>query len=558
MVAVLQLAGALAFLAFAAPVWGATATFSYDSLNRLTSATIDGSRIEYQYDSAGNMTRVWTPYTILVSKTGTVGGVVVDDLGKIDCGDDCGGVYDLNTTVTLAAAPEPGAVFAGWSGACVGTGPCMVVVDGAKSVVAAFVSEEADLTVTKTDGVSTVAPGESVTYTIVVSSAGPGDVTDAAFTDTFAGTLICDWTSVAAGSASGTAGAGSGSISETLALPMGGSVTYAAVCAVSPAATGILSNTATVVSAVSDPNPGDESATDTTDLVPAADLSLAKDAAASGVAVGADVVYTLTVANGGPSDAQAVEVTDTLPGGVVIQSATGTGWSCGEAGGVVTCTRPTLAALAGDLIEITVTAPVAPGSLLNQATVSSSTPEAAAGDETDSATVEVFGPPTIVTVGSVAATEEGEILTGTRTHSSITQLYLLASHELNDPPGDSDPNDATNPSNYRLFRAAPDGTFGSTTCVDPADVPVSQVTYGIAGPTTAAVYLGGSPSLEAGTYRLVACGGSGPTNLEDAYGSPLDGDADGTGGDDFVLEFEVKVTTSSPIRTSTTTSRAGT
>ena len=40
-------------------------------------------------------------------------------------------------------------------------------------------SAEADLTVTKDDGVATYSPGGSVTYTIVVSNAGPSDVTSA-------------------------------------------------------------------------------------------------------------------------------------------------------------------------------------------------------------------------------------------------------------------------------------------------------------------------------------------------------------------------------------------
>jgi hypothetical protein len=57
-------------------------------------------------------------------------------------------------------------------------------------------------------------------------------------------------------------------IADTLVLPVGGSVTYTVPCDLDPnALNGTLSNTASVFSAVDDPNPGDESATDETSIV---------------------------------------------------------------------------------------------------------------------------------------------------------------------------------------------------------------------------------------------------------------------------------------------------
>src|SRR5262249_50101294 len=41
----------------------------------------------------------------------------------------------------------------------------------------------ADLQITKTDNVTTVTPGQTVTYTITITNAGPNAVTGAAFTD---------------------------------------------------------------------------------------------------------------------------------------------------------------------------------------------------------------------------------------------------------------------------------------------------------------------------------------------------------------------------------------
>ncbi|MCP4550397.1 MAG: DUF11 domain-containing protein [bacterium] len=508
-------------------------------MNRLTSATIDGSRIEYTYDAAGNITRVLTPYAIRASVSGT--GTVADDLGKLDCGDDCEGVYDLNTVVTLTATPDAQAVFDGWSGPCTGTSTCIVTVDEVESLAAAFIPAGADLAVSKTDGLAEAVPGESIEYTITVTNNGPSGVGDALVEDTLTADLTCSWTSLATGSASGSAGSGSGNISETIDLPAGGSMTYTLDCDIDPAATGTLSNTASVSTTVPDPVAGDESKLDETNLAPAADLSLVKDSSAAAVGIGRAITYTLHVTNGGPSTASAVSVVDDLPAGVAFVSASETDWTCGEDGGTVTCDRSSLAPSETSDIEVVVTAPSSPGSLLNSATVSATTAEAALGDESDDATVEVFGPPTIVSVGSVASTEMGEITPGVRTAASLTQLILEVSHELEDPAGDGDSNDVTNPAAYRLYRAQPDGTFTAATCSDSSDVSIGAVTYGVAGPRTIAVPFDQGLDLEAGLYRLLLCS-SGPAAIQDVYGNPLDGDGDGTGGDAFEIDFEVRVT----------------
>ncbi len=521
------------------PATWQAAEYSYDNLNRLTSATVRGSRIEYQYDAAGNLTRVHTPYSITVAKGGTGTGTVTDVQGKVDCGDDCTGVYDLGASVTLQAAPDPGMAFAGWAGAC-GGDPCVVNVGSAVTVAASFVFEGADLAITNSDGLASAAPGETVTYLVAARNHGPALVPTAAVADAFPAQATCTWTSVAGGGAAGSAGAGSGNLTETLNLPAGSAVTYTAACVVDPGATGTLTNTATVSSPVPDPNPGNESAVDTTLLAAAADLRLEASASATGVAPGATIGYTFLVGNLGPSPAASLLVLAALPNGTTFVSAAGTGWLCNRIGATVACSRPSLAPSDQTEILVTVQAPSTPGLLMSSGSVTCSTFEAAPGDESDTVEVEVFGPPTIVAVGSVAATEAGELLPGTTTAAAITQVYLEASHELDDPGGNTAPYDATNPACYRLFQAAPDGSFGSTTCFDPPDVPLLGASYGEAGPHTVALSLSTGRGLTAGWYRLLACG-NGDNHLRDAYGSPLDGDADGSGGDSFSLDFEVQV-----------------
>ena len=87
--------------------------------------------------------------------------------------------------------------------------------------------------------------------------------------DTFPAALTATWTCVGAGGGTCTA-SGAGNINDTVNLPAGGSVTYTASAAIAPAATGSLSNTATVTvpAGVTDPALASNSATDSDMLTP--------------------------------------------------------------------------------------------------------------------------------------------------------------------------------------------------------------------------------------------------------------------------------------------------
>ncbi|MBK6902405.1 MAG: DUF11 domain-containing protein [Saprospirales bacterium] len=102
---------------------------------------------------------------------------------------------------------------------------------------------QADLSVTKTDGTPTYTPGTTVTYTVVVSNAGPAGLTGASVVDNApAGTTITGWTAVFAGGATGNA-MGMGNINESIDIPSGGSVTYTINISVPSNYTGNLVNT---------------------------------------------------------------------------------------------------------------------------------------------------------------------------------------------------------------------------------------------------------------------------------------------------------------------------
>ena len=86
--------------------------------------------------------------TLAVARDGAGLGRVVDDLGGIDCGDDCDETYWPGAVVVLTATAEPGSVFVGWSGeGCSGVDPCAVSVTASHAVLATFALEPYTLTV---------------------------------------------------------------------------------------------------------------------------------------------------------------------------------------------------------------------------------------------------------------------------------------------------------------------------------------------------------------------------------------------------------------------------
>jgi uncharacterized repeat protein (TIGR01451 family) len=102
-----------------------------------------------------------------------------------------------------------------------------------------------------------------------------------------------------------------------------------------------------------------------------ADLTITKTASLDPVKVGSILTYTVRITNTGPYTATALIVTDTLPAGVTFLDADGSGWSCNQISGMITCTRPSLGVTPAPDITIIVTAPTSAGVITNTATVNS-------------------------------------------------------------------------------------------------------------------------------------------------------------------------------------------
>lgn len=255
--------------------------------------------------------------------------------------------------------------------------------DGGFEIGADETPVQADLSITKTDNLSNASQGDQIRYTITVSNAGPDPVSGATVTDIFPTPSPLNgpinWTCTATGGAScGGLGNGNDNINRSIDLPVGGIVTFATISgSVANGASGFLSNTATVAIPGDgvDPNPVDNSATDTDTIMNASNLSIAKTDNVNAISAGGIVTYTIVVGNSGPQDVAGASVTDNFPAG--ISSVT---WSCTASGGS-SCSAPpgsgnlfngTANLLNGGSATFTavaVVSPTATGSLTNTATV---------------------------------------------------------------------------------------------------------------------------------------------------------------------------------------------
>ena len=79
---------------------------------------------------------------LTIAKPGTGVGTVTSYPQGISCGTTCAETFLQGSHVILTAAPDPGSVFSGWSGAgCTGTGVCDVLMNSAMNVTALFVCD---------------------------------------------------------------------------------------------------------------------------------------------------------------------------------------------------------------------------------------------------------------------------------------------------------------------------------------------------------------------------------------------------------------------------------
>ena len=180
-----------------------------------------------------------------------------------------------------------------------------------------------DLSVTKTVDDDTPISGQNIVFTVTVNNAGPDAATGVVVRDL----LPAGLTFVSATPNQGTYTSGTG-LWNVGTVNNGGSATLNITATV--ATSSVKTNTAEVFDAdQNDPdstpnnNQAAEDDQDSLTVTPQiADLSLVKTADDETPTVGQNVVFTLTVTNGGPDAATNVVVEDLLPAGMTFVSAT--------------------------------------------------------------------------------------------------------------------------------------------------------------------------------------------------------------------------------------------
>jgi uncharacterized repeat protein (TIGR01451 family) len=181
------------------------------------------------------------------------------------------------------------------------------------ATVVTAVSRSADIGVTKTLSAGGTTAGSAVTWTILVSNAGPSAADAVTLADSVPAPVLAATVTTSAGSCALTAGA--------ISCPLGTlvpntGVTVVVTGTVDPAYRGPLTNTASVSSSTPDPNAANASATATSTVTGVIDLVITKAVDRPEGALSTTAVYTVVASNVGPSTATNVVVEDHLPAGL--------------------------------------------------------------------------------------------------------------------------------------------------------------------------------------------------------------------------------------------------
>lgn len=381
------------------------------SKNTLSTAAAQGSNITYTIattnsgpDDASNVTITdvlpaalrfvsitspagWTCTTPAVGATGTI----TCSIATLTNG--------ATANFTLVTSVDPGATGTITNSATVGGGGTDPTPgNGSGSAGAVEVAGNADLGITKSTATAIAAPGEVVSYTIQVTNAGPEAAASVVVTDALPASLLFQSITAPAGWSCTTPAVGAtGTVTcEADTLVNGATATFTLTTTVAPAATGTITNSASVTHSGTDGNGGNSSGSSGGVEVDAptssADLAVTKTTAATTAPAGSTFQYTITASNAGPDAAGDVVVTDILPASLLFESiTTPAGFTCTTpavgSSGTITCNAVTLAADA--MREFTLTVRVADdatsGSVVNGVTISSATPEGNSGDDADDA-----------------------------------------------------------------------------------------------------------------------------------------------------------------------------
>lgn len=258
--------------------------------------------------------------------------------------------------------------------------------DGLLATASTTVTAVADLATAKLVQPDLLVAGADAAYLLRVHNAGPSAAASVVVTDDVPAELPIASVAPAGGACTVT---GQSVECTRESLPAGATWNIVVRTHVDAGASGPVTNTATATSATTDPDLTDNSGSVTTTISASADLALVKTALFPRVAAGGTEAFFLSAVNTGPSTAEDVTVSDTLPAGLTPVSASG--GACSIAGSTVTCQYDSLAAEAvrTTLVIASVDAGLPAGTVTNTATATSPTADPSAANNTAGASVEI-------------------------------------------------------------------------------------------------------------------------------------------------------------------------
>lgn len=297
------------------------------------------------------------------------------------------------------------------------------------------IDPEADLGITKTvrptsgaEGDDVIA-GETAIYTLEVTNNGPSDADRVTVTDVLPDGMSVD-----------TLPAECTPAGQTITCVLAGGLdagetpwTFDITVLIDPAFQGTqLDNDASVTSETTDPNPLNDEDTAELGVIQRADLSVTKVPNPATVTAGENVTWTITVSNGGPSDAQNVTLSDLLNEGLEFVSADSItdGVTCAGPG-TMTCTIGTLPA--GGSVEITLVTTVL------SSVVSSTIPNAATATSPTRG-IDTGEPSTATGNGEIDVVTRSELTIDKSTTTPVVSAGETATFRLeigNDGPSDA-------------------------------------------------------------------------------------------------------------------------
>ncbi|MCU1230586.1 MAG: Extracellular nuclease, partial [Acidobacteria bacterium] len=310
--------------------------------------------------------------------------------GSVAC--DVAGIWSAgsSSTFTLTLGVSPAAT----NGSTIAN---TVTIDSpapghASATTTATVSISADVAVTKT-APANITPGSSIAYTINVTNNGPNLAQNVTLADTLpANTTFTSLSAPAGWSCTTPAVGGTGAINCSVAtLANAATATFTLTVATTAPANSTITNTATISTTSPDPTPANNTSSASTIVGQPADVAIVKTVTPPANLPNGTETYNIVVTNNGPGAATAVTVTDILPAGATLTSAIPSQGSCSGTT-TVTCTLGTLNNGANATIAITVQAPATPGPVSNTATVTTTSNDPNAGNNSSTTSFNVVAP----------------------------------------------------------------------------------------------------------------------------------------------------------------------